>query len=89
VEDIKKRERTGEMLELAAAAAREFRQGTLGQTRPVLWEPARGRDTGGVWSGLTDNYLRVRTQSGQNLGNVITDARLTAVDEDRVTAEIV
>jgi len=89
VEDIKKRERTGEMLELAAAASREFRQGTLGQTRPVLWEPARGRDTGGVWSGLTDNYLRVRTQSGQNLGNVITDARLTAVDEDRVTAEIV
>ncbi len=88
VEDVKKRERTGEMLELAAAAAREFRQTALGQTRPVLWEPAKGKESGGVWSGLTDNYLRVRTQSSRDLGNIITDTRLTALDEDRVTGEV-
>jgi threonylcarbamoyladenosine tRNA methylthiotransferase MtaB len=89
VEAIKKRERTGEMLELAATAVREFRTGTLGQTRPVLWEPAKGRDAGGVWSGLTDNYLRVRAQSSRDLGNVITDARLTGLDGDWVTGEVV
>ncbi|MCH8988413.1 MAG: tRNA (N(6)-L-threonylcarbamoyladenosine(37)-C(2))-methylthiotransferase MtaB [Chloroflexi bacterium] len=89
VEDAKKRERTGEMLELAAAAAREFRQGVLGQTRPVLWEPAKRHESGGVWSGLTDNYLRVRAQSDRDLGNIITDTRLTALDEDRVTGEVV
>ena len=92
VDDVKKRERTGEMLELAAAAAREFRLGALGQTRSVLWEPAKRpkRDeSGGVWSGLTDNYLRVRTQSDRDLGNVITGARLTAVDEDWVMSEVV
>jgi len=88
VEVIKKRERTGEMLELAATAAREFRLGSLGQTRPVLWEPGKGRDAGGIWSGLTDNYLRVKAQSDRDLGNVITDARLTGLDGDWVTGEV-
>ena len=88
VEVIKKRERTGEMLELAATAVREFRLGSLGQTRPVLWEPGKGRDAGGIWSGLTDNYLRVKAQSDRNLGNVITDARLTGLDGDWVTGEV-
>ncbi len=88
VEVIKKRERTGEMLELAATAVREFRLGSLGQTRPVLWEPGKGRDAGGIWSGLTDNYLRVKAQSDRDLGNVITDARLTGSDGDWVTGEV-
>ena len=88
VEVIKKRERTGEMLELAATAVREFRLGSLGQTRPVLWEPGKGRDAGGIWSGLTDNYLRVKAQSDRDLGNVITDARLTGLDGDWVTGEV-
>ena len=94
VDHVKKRERTGEMLELSAAAAREFRQGALGQTRPVLWEPAKRQDSAGVrthavWHGLTDNYLRVRTQSTRDLGNVITGARLIALDEDWVKGEVV
>jgi threonylcarbamoyladenosine tRNA methylthiotransferase MtaB len=89
VDVTKKRERTGEMLELAATAKREFRRGALGQTRPVLWEPGKGSDSAGVWSGLTDNYLRVRTQSIRELGNVITAARLKGLDEDWVTAEVV
>ena len=88
VEVIKKRERTGEMLELAATAMREFRLGSLGQTRPVLWEPGKGRDAGGIWSGLTDNYLRVKAQSDRDLGNVITNARLIGLDEDWVTGEV-
>jgi len=89
VDETKKKERTGEILELAATAVREFRQRALGQTRPVLWKPAKGKDNGGVWSGLTDNYLRVKTESCRNLGNVITDARLTGLNEDWVTSEIV
>ena len=84
-----KKERTGEMLELAATAVREFRSGALGQTRSVLWEPAAGNDLGGVWSGLTDNYLRVRAQDSRDLGNVITDTRLTGLNEDWVTGEAV
>ncbi len=84
-----KKERTGEMLELAATAVREFRSGALGQTRSVLWEPAAGNDLGGVWSGLTDNYLRVRAQDSRDLGNVITDTRLTGLNENWMTGEAV
>ena len=89
VGDVKKRERTGEMLELSSAAAQEFRQRSLDQTRPVLWEPANRPDFGGEWRGLTDNYLRVRTQSSKDLGNAITNTRLTALAEDWVTGEVV
>ena len=89
VDDLMKRERTGEMLELAAAASRDFRHGSLGQSRPVLWEPAKRQDSSGVWRGLTDNYLRVRTRSARDLGNVITGARLIAVDEEWVTGEVI
>ena len=91
VDETKKRGRTGEMLELAAAAAKEFRQSALGQTRPVLWKPQKHQSAGGTeaaWTGLTDNYLRIRTRSGRNLGNSITNTRLTALDEDWVTGEV-
>jgi len=84
-----KKERTGEMLELAATSVKEFRQAALGQIRPVLWEPAQGKSSDGVWSGLTDNYLRVKASSDRDLSNVITDARLTGLDEDWVIGEVV
>jgi hypothetical protein len=62
--------------------------GAMGQTRPVLWEPRKGPDSGRQWSGLTDNYLRVRTSSSRELGNTITDARLAALDEDWIASEV-
>ena len=87
--DAQKKERSGEMLELAAASVKKFRQGALGQVRPVLWEPTQGKTCGGIWSGLTDNYVRVKANSGRDLSNLITDARLTGLDEDWVTGEVV
>ena len=87
--DAQKKERSGEMLELAAASVKKFRQGALGQVRPVLWEPTQWKTYGGIWSGLTDNYVRVKANSGRDLSNLITDARLTGLDEDWVTGEVV
>ena len=87
--DAQKKERSGEMLELAAASVKKFRQGALGQVRPVLWEPTQGKNCGGIWSGLTDNYVRVKANSGRDLSNLITDAQLTSLDEDWVTGEVV
>ena len=87
--DAQKKERSGEMLELAAASVKKFRQGALGQVRPVLWEPTQGKNCGGIWSGLTDNYVRVKATSGRDLSNLITDAQLTSLDEDWVTGEVV
>ena len=87
--DAQKKERSGEMLELAAASVKKFRQGALGQVRPVLWEPTQGKNCGGIWSGLTDNYVRVKANSGRDLSNLITDAQLTSLDEDWVMGEVV
>jgi threonylcarbamoyladenosine tRNA methylthiotransferase MtaB len=89
VADGIKKERTGEMLELAATTMREFRLKSVGQTRPVLWKPgrpAKGAVPAEGWSGLTDNYLKVRTTNDSNLGNEITEVRLTGLNGDWLLA---
>ncbi|MEZ4768724.1 MAG: tRNA (N(6)-L-threonylcarbamoyladenosine(37)-C(2))-methylthiotransferase MtaB [Caldilineales bacterium] len=64
----------------------------VGSTRPVLWEscerPANGRAA--VWTGLTDNYLRVRAAApaGVDLENRITATRLLAIDGDCLEGEV-
>lgn len=84
-----KRERTAEMLALAKEGFRAFRNQQLGQTRPVLWEPVRKRDGKPVWTGLTDNYIRVYTTDRRALGNTITAARLTELTGGQVAAQVV
>ena len=85
VAEAEKRARMGRMLGLAAEARRGFRESQLGAVRSVLWERA---SSGGWWTGLTDNYLRVRAVGGASWGNRIADARLMAVDGDWVLAEV-
>ena len=70
-------------VELGAAARASF----VGQVRPVLWEHATDA---GVWSGLTDNYLRVLAVAppDADLHNCITPTRLTRVDGDSLRGDI-
>ena len=86
VAEPEKRGRMGEMLALSADSALRFRESQLGFERPVLWERTSGN--GGVWSGLTDNYLRVRAAYASSLSNRITNARLASLDGDWVLAEV-
>ena len=74
-----KAERARAMRAVAASNARAFRQRFIGQTMDVLWETSRPGDQGPVWSGLTDNYLRVHTCSAADLGNTISPTRLVAL----------
>ena len=61
------------------------RQRFLGTTRPVLWE-GEGQpltdQPGRLWSGLTDNYLRVMAvvDKGVDLHNVMEPTQLTNLD---------
>lgn len=87
VAEPEKRARMGEMLNLSAESALRFRESQLGAVRPVLWERTSG--SGGLWSGLTDNYLRVRAVCDSTLSNQITNARLTGLEGDWVLAEVV
>jgi len=72
VDDKIKRERSRRMLALGRACVRSFRKGFLGKTMLVLWE----KETGGVWSGLTDNYIRAYTKSDQDLTNQLMPVEL-------------
>jgi threonylcarbamoyladenosine tRNA methylthiotransferase MtaB len=73
VDDKVKRERSRRMLTLGRACLRNFRQEFLGKTLMVLWE----KESGGVWSGLTDNYIRVYTKSDEDLTNQLVPVRLS------------
>ena len=81
-----KRARMGEMLALSADSRLRFRQSQLGSLRSVLWEKVSGG--AGTWTGLTDNYLRVRAASDASLSNRITGARLQALDGEWVVAQV-
>lgn len=84
-----KRERTAQMLELAADAAQRFRAGFVGQVVPVLYEgPTAGSEPVTRWEGLTDNYLRVRTASPGELSNRILATRLISVADDCLNGEL-
>ena len=84
VAESSKGERMGEMLALSSECRLQFRQSQIGSVRPVLWEQS---STPGGWTGLTDNYVRVRTNSELALANRITAAALVAIEGDWMLAE--
>ena len=84
---VKKR-RAAEMAEVAQLGFKAFRQQQLGSTRQVLWESAQGHGRNQVWTGLTDNYLKVTAEGRQNLRNLVTPARLQQLSGDLVTCQV-
>ena len=87
-----RRRRVDALAAVAQRTGEAVRRNLLGDVRPVLWEtlerPANG--AGPLWSGLTDNYLRVKAvaPAGLDLDNRITPARLVAVDGQVLWADV-
>ena len=77
---IVKKQRSNRMLSLAEASACNFIKRFLGRTMPVLWE----QKTKGIWSGLTDNYIRVYAKSDDELANRLLPVRLVRSYRDGV-----
>ncbi len=65
------------MLKLARRSAQAFRKGFLGRTLTVLWEERKD----GIWSGLSDNYIRVFAMSEDLLNNRLLPARMVTEHE--------
>ncbi len=84
VADRIKKERCQQMLAQAEASARSFSQRFCGKTIPVLWE----KRSNGLWSGLTDNYIRVYTKNNEDLANKLLPVKLAEVYEDGVWGEV-
>jgi len=78
--DWVKQPRSQKMLALAKESTQEFNQRFRGKTRPVLWE----KRSNGVWSGYTDNYIKVYIKSQRNLANQLVPVRLGEVNGDGV-----
>ncbi|HWC28795.1 MAG TPA: tRNA (N(6)-L-threonylcarbamoyladenosine(37)-C(2))-methylthiotransferase MtaB [Dehalococcoidia bacterium] len=84
VPDPIKKQRVHRLIDLAQGMAAEYRSRFVGTTTSVLWESRRDD----AWEGLTDTYIRVRTQSTADLTNRLTPALLTEAREDGLWAEL-
>ncbi len=73
VDERVKCQRGERMLKLGREGSQSFRKRFLGRTMKVLWESRVG---GGVWSGFTDNYIRVFASSTEVLSNRLVAVRL-------------
>ena len=88
-----KRERSRRMHQVTARSGQLERARYVGATRPVLWEGAGQQLTDQadtlLWSGLTDNYLRVTAQApaGTDLSNRITPVRLDELHGETLYGE--
>lgn len=80
-----KKQRSQRMLALAKESAKNFSQRFLGKTMPVLWEQ---RSSDGIWSGLTDNYIRVYTKSDKDLTNKLLPVKLVELSGNRVWGDV-
>lgn len=87
-----RRRRVAAMESVARRSSNAVRQRFVGCERPVLWESCE-RQAGAParWTGLTDNYLRVRATapSDLDLENRITATRLLAVNGDILHGQVV
>jgi len=79
-----KKQRSEKMLALAKESAQNFSQRFLGKAMPVLWE----KQTDGIWSGLTDNYIKVYTKSDEDLTNKLLPVKLVEISRDGVWGEV-
>ena len=68
---------------LARECAQNYRQRFLGRTMSVLWE----KQSGGIWSGHTDNYIKVYTRNTEDLRNKLLPAKLLKIYKDGVWGE--
>ncbi len=84
VKDKIKKQRSERMLTLAGESARNFSRRFLGKTMPVLWE----KQSDGIWSGLTDNYIKVYTKSSEDLTNKLLPVKLVEISGDGVWGEV-
>lgn len=88
VDDRLKKERSLRMLELARQSARKFCERFLWQNARVLWEKEVAPGSG-IYSGLSDNYIRVFIDSRQPLTSQLLQVRLVRVHKQGLWGEVI
>jgi len=80
-----RRARVRQMLLLAEECFTAYRERSLGQEMPVLFEK---RERRGLWTGHTPGYLRVFAPSQEPLGNQVRRARLVSLHPQGLWGEL-
>ncbi len=78
-----KKERSQKMLALAKESTQNFARQFLCKVIPVLWEKRSDE----IWSGYTDNYIKVYTKSDKTLTNKLLPVKLVDIRGDGVWGE--
>jgi threonylcarbamoyladenosine tRNA methylthiotransferase MtaB len=87
VDGTVKEYRSARVMELSDRCALEFNSRFLGREMPVLYEQ-EVRDSGGLYEGLTPNYIRVLSNADSSvMGNII-KTKFTGAEKDFVTGRI-
>jgi len=81
-----KKERSQRMLELARQCREKFYEQSVGNKLPVLWEKETAQGNS-IYSGLTDNYIRVSVHSHKPLTNEILPVKLVKLDDQGMWGE--
>jgi threonylcarbamoyladenosine tRNA methylthiotransferase MtaB len=84
------RDRSRRIRNIQKRISLDYRKAFLDKTLIALWETARPAEND-KWElrGITDNYLRIRSTSDQNLWNKLTPVHILECDKDELRAEIV
>lgn len=80
------KERSESMMAAVTESAVRFRESLLGERLDVLYEE-RG-NTDGLWTGLTDNYVRVYARGGDDVGDRLRATCLRDLYSDGVRGEV-
>jgi threonylcarbamoyladenosine tRNA methylthiotransferase MtaB len=81
--------RSRRMHDLGTRLERAFRRRFFGRTMEALWETGEVNGEGLLWSGFTENYLRVSARGGPDLRNVVTPVQLMADTSSGLMGQIV
>ncbi len=79
-----KTERSNKLMDLEREMAAEFREKLLGKNLEVLYE----EKIDSYYEGYTSNYMRVRTESKDNLEGKVLDTRIVAQEDGKLIGEL-
>jgi threonylcarbamoyladenosine tRNA methylthiotransferase MtaB len=81
------RERISRLASVSKTCALDYKKQFLNKDRDVLIEE-RSKENNKYWGGYTDNYIKVRIKSGENLKNQLIRARLKKISNDCIEADL-
>jgi threonylcarbamoyladenosine tRNA methylthiotransferase MtaB len=90
VHNFTRKERNKALRNLIKKSEKAYKEKFIGSTLQVLWENIQKTDNNKwILYGLSDNYIRIKAESSQQLVNQITNAKIEGLTDSVMSAKIV